>query len=214
MNEADFKRDADPRLKAKDGELVVTEQLVPKFRWAQDKRQVLVTIMVKNLENGTLSVDDNWLNYSAVGDIQRVVTSHHFKQEQQEQLSQKAPYGVQLPLKFKIMGNRTRQQIEQGYTTFVLRKATKGKEWKHLLKEPALATYKKQMRMDWKKYDVDKDDDEFLVSKVNAQNIDQVCCTPILFWHKCKQQEQHKCVCSTRVPLWCYRSVSLPSLFD
>jgi hypothetical protein len=54
---------------------------------------------------------------------------------------------------------------------FVLRKATKGKEWKHLLKEPALTTYKKQHRIDWKKYDIDKDDDEFLVTKVNRQNL-------------------------------------------
>ena len=60
----------------------------------------------------------------------------------------------------------------------MLRKATKGKEWKHLLKEPALTVYKKQHRIDWKKYDIDKDDDEFLVTKVNRKNLAEVVGRP------------------------------------
>ena len=83
---------------------------MPKFQWYQDKRQLFVTSLIKNLENQTVSQDDSWLNFSAVGDVQRVVQSHHFKQESQQQLSKKAVYAVQLPFKYKVVANRTKQQ--------------------------------------------------------------------------------------------------------
>ena len=144
---------------------------MPKFQWYQDKRQLFVTFLIKNLENQTVSQDDSWLNFSAVGDVQRVVQSHHFKQESQQQLSKKAVYAVQLPFKYKVVANRTKQQVVQGFKTFIFRKAAKGKEWKHLLKEPANSAYVKQMKKDWKKYGSESDDPEFLVEK--AKNLDE-----------------------------------------
>ena len=170
IDEGEFDRKNDPRLKGVGG--VQDGVLVPKFQWYQDKRQIWVTFHLKNVENQTVSHDDNWLNFTATGDVMRVVQSHHFKQESQDQLSKKAVYAVQLPFKYKVVANRTKEQINAGWKTFVLRKAAKGKEWKHLMKEPANTGYVKHMRKDWKKYGSESDDPEFLVEK--AKNIDTV----------------------------------------
>lgn len=53
----------------------------------------------------------------------------------------------------------------------MVRKAARGKEWKHLLKEPANTEYTKQMRRDWKKYG-SQADDEFLVGK--SKDLDSI----------------------------------------
>jgi hypothetical protein len=172
VDEDDFDRSHDPRLLDADGSVTVDNVLVPKFQWYQDKRQLFVTFLLKNGENQTVSHDDDWLNFTVVADVQRVVQSHHFKQESQQQLSKKAVYAVQLPFKYKVLANRTREQVSAGWKTFIFRKAAKGKEWKHLLKEPANTAYVKQMKKDWKKYGSESDDPEFLVEK--AKNLDDV----------------------------------------
>ena len=172
VDEGDFDRLTDPRLLGADGSVVIDDVLVPKFQWYQDKRQLYLTFLLKNLENQTVSHDDDWFNFTTVADIQRVVQSHHFKQESQQQLSKKAVYAVQLPFKYKVLANRTKDQVSTGWKTFIFRKAAKGKEWKNLLKDPANTAYEKQMRKDWKKYGSESDDPEFLVEK--AKNLDSV----------------------------------------
>ena len=171
--EADFDRESDPRRKwAEEG--MLEEVLVPKFQWFQDRRQVKITLRIKRLSNITLDVDADWVNFTAAADYQRVITSHHFKQEQQEQSAKRALYNLELPLKYPIIGERTKTMIDQGWYTIILRKAVRGKEWKHLLKEPAKTRYSKHAIKDWKKYGHGKeaDDVEFLVEK--AKNLDTV----------------------------------------
>jgi hypothetical protein len=172
-SEDDFDRSSDPRMKGQGAEVLrAGDPLAPRFQWFQDQRQVKITLRVKRLTNITMEVDERWLNFSAIGDFQRVVTSHHFKQEQGEQSAKRAQYALQLPLKYKVVGAKTKRLVEAGWTVITLRKAARGKDWKHLLTEPANTVYSKQMIRDWKKYGGTTDDVEFLVQK--AKSLDEV----------------------------------------
>ena len=104
--------------------------LVPKFQWYQDKRQLFVTFLIKNLENQTVSQDDSWLNFSAVGDVQRVVQSHHFKQESQQQLSKKAGVMDRCPWPF-IFFHDPKQGMRDAPTYVVLCWMVLWRLWKY-----------------------------------------------------------------------------------
>ena len=53
-----------------------------------------MTPQVKNLRDEVLDVSESWVNYSGVGEIDRMVSSHHFKGENKEHHSNLARYSV------------------------------------------------------------------------------------------------------------------------
>jgi hypothetical protein len=105
------------------------------------------------MDDITLGHDANWLNISAVGDVQRTVGARLDSADAREQQSTRGTYVLRLPLARDVEAERTTQRASEGYTEFVLRKVARNSEWAHLIREPSRTAYKHHMSVDFKRFD-------------------------------------------------------------